>query len=438
MSLPSSTRVLVVGAGPAGMACAISLWDSGVKDVVIVDADEQALGVSNASRAIVIHAATLEALDSLGCADSLVARGIKGASMNYYDRSDNLLMGVDFTDGLLGKTSHPYFVLLPQRITEDVLSQKLKDVGVPIYRPYKAVDMRENHQDARAVDVLFENGQSITAQYVIGADGSQSMVRQLSGVAFADPGTTPGKPEAMNTLAQMVIADITFDGTPHITDKLYAVLSLESFFILAHLQHPTAGSKDANGKQIYRLACGVPLTDGAPPSKSSVEYCQALIEKYGPHSLSCDKNKNPHAIKVTDVYAVADTFFTYFGGGSSNGAGSTGARVCLIGDAAHIHPPAGGQGMNLGLRDGVSLGPIIAAALTAGTSPETDERRAVNVIGVAKVMAGAVGMAPGVRDMFSWSPIHIFTVRDWMLWMLCKSRWVRETIAYKFSGIGEP
>jgi 2-polyprenyl-6-methoxyphenol hydroxylase-like FAD-dependent oxidoreductase len=253
-------------------------------------------------------------------------------------------------------------------------------------------------------------------------------------------------------MAQMVIADITFDGEPLIQDTFYAVLSSTSFCAVAHLEHPTEGSKDAKGKTIYRLACGVPLGDGEPPSKASVEYCQQLIEKYGARSLSSDKSKNPHAIKVTDVlwstrfrtrYAAADTFFKHFG--SDDKAGSSGANVCLVGDSAHIHPPAGGQGMNLGLRDGISLGPIIAAALTAGPSPESDEMvrahmaerrdRAVKVIGLTKYMAGTMGMSPAVQTMFAWSPVNIHTIRDWVFWILGKSRWVRETLAYEISGL---
>ena len=116
-----------------------------------------------------------QALDLIGCADALVERGIKVTTMNYYDRSFNLLVGVDF-NGIVGKTSFPFVLLLPQHITEDVLIQKLANVGVSIFRPYKTVGMRKNSKNNQLVDVSFENGQSITAQYVIGADGSKSAV----------------------------------------------------------------------------------------------------------------------------------------------------------------------------------------------------------------------------------------------------------------------
>ncbi|KAI9459478.1 FAD/NAD-P-binding domain-containing protein [Lactarius psammicola] len=425
MSFPSSTKVLVVGAGPAGMACALSAWYSGIKDVTIVDAVEQG---DHASRAMVIHAATLEALDTIRCGGGLVERGIKVSAMNYYDRTDSLLMNVDF-DGLLGKTNHPYYLLCPQHITEEILSNKLKELGIPVFRPYKAVGMRENPKDGRSVDVSFENGESITAQYVVGADGAQSAIRQLCGVDFVDPNAIPGEPEDVNTLAQMVIADVTFTEPPTLPSILFGVVSTESFFIFSPLQYPMKDSKDTHGKTVYRIACGVPLSLGPPPSKPSVEYCQELIENYGPGKLSSDKNKNRHAVKVSDVVwstrfrtrcAVAETFFTHFG----KKAGSPGASVCLVGDAAHIHPPAGGQGMNLGIRDAITLGPVLAAALTAGPYPETDEK-------VRAHMTLRLGMSPAFRDKFAWSPIHIYTIRDW-------SQWIRQTLAYRFSGLAAP
>ena len=122
------------------------------------------------------HGTPQQALDLIGCADALVERGIKVTTMNYYDRSFSPLMGVDF-NGLIGKTRFPFCLLLPQHITEGILTQKLNGFGVSIFRSHKATGMRENSKNSRLVDVSFENGQSITAQYVIGADGSQSAVR---------------------------------------------------------------------------------------------------------------------------------------------------------------------------------------------------------------------------------------------------------------------
>jgi 2-polyprenyl-6-methoxyphenol hydroxylase-like FAD-dependent oxidoreductase len=127
----------------------------------------------------------LKALDNFGCANELVERGIKTTYIDYYDRSNKLLFGADF-DGLIGATQFPYYVLLPQHITEDVLSKKLKEVGIPVFHPYKAVGMRKSSKVGGAVDVSFDNGQSITAEYVIGADGIHSVVCSFifSGITF--------------------------------------------------------------------------------------------------------------------------------------------------------------------------------------------------------------------------------------------------------------
>jgi 2-polyprenyl-6-methoxyphenol hydroxylase-like FAD-dependent oxidoreductase len=123
----------------------------------------------------------LKALDAFGCADAIVERGIKATYIDYIDRSNNVLFGADF-NGLIGKTRFPFYVLLPQHITEEILSNKVKEVGINVHHPYKAVGMRKSAKVSDAVDVSFENGQSITAQYVIGADGIHSVVR--SSISF--------------------------------------------------------------------------------------------------------------------------------------------------------------------------------------------------------------------------------------------------------------
>jgi 2-polyprenyl-6-methoxyphenol hydroxylase-like FAD-dependent oxidoreductase len=118
----------------------------------------------------------LKALDTIGCADEIVKRGITATSFNYYDRDNNPLLGADF-NGLIGKTPFPFYIVLPQYITEEILGNKLKEVGIPIFHPYKAVSMHQSSKASGATDVSFENGQSITARYVIGADGIHSPVR---------------------------------------------------------------------------------------------------------------------------------------------------------------------------------------------------------------------------------------------------------------------
>jgi len=87
--------------------------------------------------------------------------------------------GADF-NGLIGKTEFPCYLLIPQNISEGILDQKLRDTGILVHRPYKVVGMRQDPKDRNIVDVSFENGQSISAQYVIGADGSQSIVSAIT------------------------------------------------------------------------------------------------------------------------------------------------------------------------------------------------------------------------------------------------------------------
>lgn len=136
MTLPKRTTVLIVGAGPTGLTTAIALSKAGVTDFLIVDALKEG---ENSSRAMTVHAATLDSLDTLGCAKPLVQLGIQGKALQMNDRNNPSapLVSIDFTT-LKGSTKFPYVLILPQNITEKVLKEHLEtQYQVQVQRPYK-------------------------------------------------------------------------------------------------------------------------------------------------------------------------------------------------------------------------------------------------------------------------------------------------------------
>jgi 2-polyprenyl-6-methoxyphenol hydroxylase-like FAD-dependent oxidoreductase len=188
--LPEQTSILIVGAGPAGLSAAISLFSQGCKDILIVDAVERS---PDTSRAMAIHAATLEvvtmpaiisgfslkllqqALETIGCADKLVELGIKGETLSIWDRKAPILK-FSIHKHLSSYTKYSYILLLSQSKTEEVLEEHLKGLGIEVQRPYKVVGMQGDVDEYGNTQVLFESGEVVKAQYVIGADGARSAV----------------------------------------------------------------------------------------------------------------------------------------------------------------------------------------------------------------------------------------------------------------------
>ncbi|KAI6046714.1 FAD/NAD(P)-binding domain-containing protein [Pisolithus marmoratus] len=454
MSLPRNTTVLIVGAGPTGLAAALSLIHHGFKDFVIVDALVKG---DNSSRAVVVHAATLEALDTISCGDELVSKGTKMTTLNLGTRT--AVLAYPQFKGLEPYTRHPYGLVIPQTFTEHILWNKLVSFGVTVYRPHKVVGMKANADDANRADVTLEDGHVITTRYVIAADGAHSTIRTIAGIAFTDPKSGRGDHSTM--LAQLAQADVTFDTSDLDALNFRGVISPNNFcfcipFPSTFNEYLTKETgKPAEGR-IFRVGCGVPVEEGPIPHAPSKEYMQNLIDRFGPVGLSSDPTVNPNgkAVCIKDVFwcsrfrthsAIADTFFSRLSSGGSSK--HEGVAILLVGDAAHIHSPAGGQGMNLGIRDAVFLGEVLVKHIKATDStplPEADriltefvtERRAraLEVIGFTKNLLAIAGMKDEIVAW--WLPISKVTLRDWALWILGKVGYMRKQAAWNVSGLG--
>ncbi|MEA2183898.1 MAG: hypothetical protein QOF69_3083 [Solirubrobacteraceae bacterium] len=317
--LPRSTDVLVVGAGPVGLTLAASLHARGV-GVVLVD---KAAEVSTTSRAAVIHARTLEVLGGIDISDELVRRGMIVPRFTVRDR-DRALLTVDF-DGL--PTRHPYTLMLPQNITEDVLTSRLAELGGRVHRPY---ELARAEQDGDGVTATMVGGETVRASYVVGADGMHSAVRDQTAIGFA--GDTYGQ--------SFVLADVhlnwEFDAS-----EVMLYFAPAGLLVVA----PLPGGR-------HRI---VATADEAPehPDRDQI---QALLDARGPQKRPARVQDVVWSSRFRVHHRLADRYRE--------------GRVFLAGDAAHVHSPAGGQGMNTGIQDAVALAARLADVLRDGA----DER----------------------------------------------------------------
>ncbi|KAK7064962.1 FAD-binding-3 domain-containing protein [Favolaschia claudopus] len=438
---PQQTTVLIVGAGPSGMAAALSLHHQGIRDVVVVDA---ILAGQNSSRAMVIQAATLEALNSVDCLDGILSAGVKVEAVGLRDTSSDLL-SADFSL-LAGHTKFPFAVILPQVRTEAKMLEKMEEEGIKVWRPYKVVSMKPSLQaeEEDLFEVRFESGEIIKAKYVIGADGAHSVVREQAGISFKDP--DGDEKHDYGNLSQMAIADVAFTSEPQIfTPERKVSQTLSSGNMVLVSPFPPAASPDPT-RTVYRLVSSVPVDLGTAPHEPSIEYMQRLVDRNGPAQLSSDPARNPNPVRIEKMYwstryrtrsAVAESYF------APRKPGVGGGFVVLVGDAAHIHSPMGGQGLSLGIRDAISLGPVLKAHIDSSARgsdavanilleewASVRHKRAVSVVAMTKKALG-VFVAQGKM----WPPMLklVFAVMRF----LGGFKFMKRNVAYKLSGLGE-
>ncbi|WP_173390699.1 FAD-dependent monooxygenase [Actinomadura litoris] len=341
--------VLIVGAGPVGLWLARELALAGVRPRIV----EREPRPSSYVRAGGLHPRTIELLDMRGVMDRYTGHALKWPYVNFAGLMPLLdLAPLD--------TAHAFGLTIRQDVVEQITEELLGELGVTVERERTVTAVE---QGADAVRVAMEDGEVIEAAYVVGCDGARSLVRKQAGITF------PG----IDSTATYVLSDVRLDDPPEWLGKL----GIKSF-------------EGADGQRIgWFLGGQVPGTDqyrimiaDEPSSRAGkddpveIEEVRAILRRiagsdFGAHSPTC-------LARVGNQARVADRYRA--------------GRVLLAGDAAHVHSPFGGQGLNTGLQDATNLGWKLAAVVRGESGEELldtyhDERHPIGERVVANTLA---------------------------------------------------
>jgi 2-polyprenyl-6-methoxyphenol hydroxylase-like FAD-dependent oxidoreductase len=304
--------VLIVGAGPVGLTVASELARYGIPVRIV----EKAAQRTDKSKAVVLWSRTLELLERGGNPATFVDAGFKGLAANSVG-GDGKVIGRVSMEGV--DSPYPYALMLPQSETERLLEERLNGYGVSVERE---VELTGFTQKVEGVELSLRHAdgtqEQVSAAWLIGCDGAHSLVRHTLGSAFAGE-TMP---------SDWMLADVHMHGYPFPDSETSVYWHEDGAFVI----FPISPGR-------YRVAAELPLTVGERPPEPTLEQVQAVISRRGPRGLTADD-----PIWLTGFRINSRKVKDYRSG-----------RAFLLGDAAHVHSPAGGQGMNTGMQDAFNL-----------------------------------------------------------------------------------
>jgi 2-polyprenyl-6-methoxyphenol hydroxylase-like FAD-dependent oxidoreductase len=313
--MSDSTPVIVVGAGPVGLVLACEL----ARRAVPVRILDKLPAPTAESRAAVVHARTLEAFSRIGVIDEIIAAGQRTTGLQMYaDRVSLGRFALDTVD-----SPYPFSVTVPQDETERILTARLAALGVVIERERELVGLE---QDASGVRAHLNSGEEVRSSWIVGADGSHSTVRGALGLRLE--GSFKGE--------TFLLGDVEAD---HGLERS----TMHTFFMA------DAGPLMAFPMLGRRLRLIGQLDAAAAPT---LEQLQAVVD----HRTAGFRLESARWITVFEIHHAQVSSYRV-------------GRAFLAGDAAHVHSPAGGQGMNTGIQDAFNLGWKLAQAVTEGPSP---------------------------------------------------------------------